>query len=118
MGELGVLEADAEALLAEGDAHQEVDQQAGQSGARRDPHREDRKQRDRSPHEHEAVELVDVEGQGHLRAQWPAGTRSYRSAASPSASVGHTDSHKTGTCSSLGAMSELTGTALPGVLDP
>ena len=65
--QLGVLEVDPEPGLAERDPHQQVDQQAGQPGPRRDPDGEDREEGDRGAHQQEAVELVDVEGhRGHL----------------------------------------------------
>ena len=42
--------------------HQQVDQQVGRPARGRDPHREDRQQRDGRADQHERVELVDVEG--------------------------------------------------------
>ena len=85
----------------------EVEQQAREAGAGGDPDGENRQQGDRGAHQHEAVELVEVEGQGHLTSvRGRPVRRSYRSAHCP----------RTGTCSSLGAMAELTGTAAPAVL--
>ncbi len=72
--ELGVLEVDPEAGLAEGDAHQEVDQQARQARARGHPDGQDREQGDRGTDQHERVELMDVEGHGSARlcsVGWP-----------------------------------------------
>ncbi len=62
LGDLRVLELDADELLAQQDAHQQVDQQAGQTGPRGDPHGEDRQDGDGRAHQQEQVELVDVEG--------------------------------------------------------
>ena len=73
--------ADPEHRLAEQHAHQQVDQQAGQPRPRREPHGQDRQEGDRRPHQHERVELVDVEGHGLLRGggMWPVEGRVYRS---------------------------------------
>ena len=62
LGDGRVLELDADELLAEHHAHQQVDQQAGQARPRGDPHGEDRQDRDGRTHQQEQVELVDVEG--------------------------------------------------------
>src|SRR5262249_5592104 len=62
MCELGVLEADPDAVLAQGDAHQQVEQQARQAGSRAEAYGEDREQGDPGADQHERVELVDVEG--------------------------------------------------------
>ncbi len=77
--QLGVLEPDAEAGLPERHAHQQVDEQRGQAGARREPHGQDGEQGDGGPHEHERVELVDVEGHCHL-SRWGGGYAVYRRA--------------------------------------
>jgi hypothetical protein len=61
VGDLGVLELDADAGLSQGDAHHQVDQQARQAGAAREPDREDRGEGDGRAHQQEHVELVEVE---------------------------------------------------------
>ncbi len=67
VGQLSVLEGDGEGTgLTEEDADEQVDQQRGQPGTGRDPHREDGRKRHHGPDQHEQVELVDVEGHGHL----------------------------------------------------
>ncbi|MEZ5094469.1 MAG: hypothetical protein R2740_17390 [Nocardioides sp.] len=60
--DLGVVELDAGAALPERDPHQEVDQQARQPGSRGQPDGQDGQERDRGAHQHERVELVEVEG--------------------------------------------------------
>ena len=65
--ELGVVEADAEAGLAEGDPHQQVDEQAGQADPHAEAHREDRQQEHARPDQQQLVERLDVECHGrHL----------------------------------------------------
>ena len=52
--------------LPEEHAHQQVDEQARQAGAGRDPHRQDREQGDQGSQQQDGVELVGIERHGHL----------------------------------------------------
>ena len=64
MGELGVLEPQApRPALAQQHAHQQVDEQAGQAHADREPHRQDREQKHSGADQQDLVELMDVECQ-------------------------------------------------------
>ena len=67
----------------EGDAHQQVEQQARQSGTRGHPHREDGQQRDPRPDQQEGVELVDVEGHRGVTSHRQQGRRYPTLAARP-----------------------------------
>ncbi len=93
MGQLGVLEGDAQPRLTEGDTHEEVQQQAGETGDGGDPHREDGQQGDGGAHQQKGVELVDIEGHGHLARRWLGwlGSRSYRRTASAPSAVRRSD---------------------------
>ena len=53
---------DAEAVLADGDADAEVDEQAGQPAAGGDPDGRDRDEQDEGADEQELVEVVDSQG--------------------------------------------------------
>ncbi|GAA4949979.1 hypothetical protein GCM10023238_15370 [Streptomyces heliomycini] len=60
LGQLGVVEVDvAEAVLAQGDADAQVDEQAGEPAARGDPDRCDGDEQDDRADEQELVEVVD-----------------------------------------------------------
>ena len=85
LGDFGVLELDADPGLAERDAHQQVDEQAGQPSPRGDPDGEDRQDRDRRAHQQEEVELMDVEAQCQPSrvAGWRAARAVYRAPGSP-----------------------------------
>ena len=64
--DVGVLEVDAEPGLAEQHAHQQVDQQAGETGAHREPDRQDRDQHHGGADQQDRVHLMRVEAHGHL----------------------------------------------------
>jgi hypothetical protein len=54
----GVVERDAQTRLAQGDAHQQVDEKAGQTGPDREPNGEDGSEQDACPDEEVVVELL------------------------------------------------------------
>ena len=61
VGKLGVVEAQPEAGLTERDAHQQVDEQAGQPEAHADAHGQDREEQHSRPDQENLVECLDVE---------------------------------------------------------
>jgi hypothetical protein len=62
VGELGLLELQAaRPALPQQHADQQVDEQAGQAHADREPHRQDREQKHSGADQEDLVELMDVE---------------------------------------------------------
>ena len=85
--ELGVLELQAEPGLAEQHAHQQVDEQAGQPHADRQPDRQDREQEHSGADQQNLVELMDVEC--HRRAPRRSGSKRRRTECQSSGRARH-----------------------------